>query len=70
MKFKVGDEVKYVGTGLPYFDGVVSKDLDLTTGMVGVVAEVDDDTVFPYEVSFYKDKTMLWPMKEEEIEHA
>ena len=70
MKFNVGDKVKYVGTGLPYFDGKVS-DSDLTTGMVGVVVEVFGGLKgFPYEVSFHKDKTVLWPMREVELEHA
>ena len=70
MKFNVGDKVKYVGTGLPYLDGKVS-DSDLTAGMVGVVVEVSGDLIaFPYEVSFHKDKTVLWPMKEVELEHA
>ena len=70
MKFNVGDKVKYVGTGLPYFKGKVS-DSDLIAGMVGVVVEVTGDNIpFPYEVSFHKDKTVLWPMKEEELEHA
>lgn len=69
MKFNIGNKVRYVGAGLPY-SGCAGSDSDLTTGMVGVVVEVDDDPVFPYEVSFYEDKTLLWPMKEEEIERA
>lgn len=69
MKFNIGNKVRYVGAGLPYFECAVS-DSDLTTGMVGVVVEVDDDAVFPYEVSFHEDRTLLWPMKEVELEHA
>lgn len=71
MRFKVGDKVKYVGTGLPYFEGKESNS-DLLTGMVGYVADVDPSLTlgFPYEVSFHEDKTLFWPMKEKEIEHA
>lgn len=71
MKFNVGDKVKYVGTGLPYFECAVS-DSDLLTGMVGYVVDVDPSLTlgFPYEVSFHEDKTLLWPMKEKELEHA